>query len=662
MWLWWAMRIGKKPSQSRFWTKAGLHGKPKHISAEVVVGQLSPDIVSTYFIPRFKAIADGVLERYADEVLLYEDAIRELGRVSSGNVTGDDLVEGEVQMDVDGTIDVATSDDPVETSPIKPPKQPLFHSQFVIDEMSNILEESSSHFFAKEGGWKTKANAAKFERLMDEKYGIFRPFIKDNPQLEDAIRSIQRKYATGYFSPFRQKEPPIPKSTAVIVLFMMQRGKVRWEIILLTAAFLLAGLQPWALVLIVATIQGLLGRRKHAAVGKMKRKIEAVGSYYEGCTTKDEKYEKLKRPVGSPAANFNERESVFDTIIVGSDVSALYTGALLARAGRKILLLSPDSDASGCITMAEHKNLQTKYKNVPFDIQHTNISKISQQLNFLAPALATKTDFQGGVRFAKIGSKVDCHAFEVLEIPGISSTGHSYKIPLTAETVKELLMDEAATNLGDGWPNPDGTVGNSVIGAYMIACEQINATSSLFYASKIIPDSINNARSKSTYGECAIRYAAGLLNQSFPLNAQTRSLVAAIGMRVENIRPNNTSLAAHVTHLCSVTCGEGMHYPVGGPRALCHALANVIERNGGKVVTGAPVKELLFLDEPGTPVAPKTNNAQVDEGERNPASEEKEDTTPCPRCVGVKLQDGRVLKFAEEWYKAVASHFQSSFL
>ena len=633
------MRIGKKPSASRHWIKAGAQGKPKHISPEVVVGQLSPDIVSLCFAPRLTEVANAVLEHYADEVLLYEDALQELSQSVGENKTtaNDESVEGEVEIEIDGS---SVSPPQVDLDAIRPPNKPLFHSEFAIDEMKFVFKETSRHFFSKESGWKTQANAAKFERLMEEKYGVFRPFIKDNPQVEEAIRLIQRKYETGFFSPFRKSDPPIPKSTAVVILFMMQRGRLRWEIMVLSAVFFLVGLQPWALVLIVGTIQGLVARRKRAPIGKMKRPIPAVESYYEACQTTQEKHKILAETVGKQLNTVGENLIEYDTIILGSGAPALFTGALLTRAGRRILLLSPNEDASGCITMTENKKIPSMYKNVPFDIHNANLSKFSQQLNFLVPALCTRTDCQGGVRFARVGSTADNHAFEILEIPGIGPSGGTFKTILTADNTKEHLMEEAASHLGDGWPNSDGTTGNSVTGTYLNACEQINTSSSLFYASKIIADTVNNARGKSPYGECSTRYAASLLNQSFPLNSQARSLMAALGMRVENIRPKNASLAAHITHLSSVISGEGVYYPVGGPRALCHALANTIERNGGQVVTGARVKELLFLD------SPQTSNTR--EPQTTVGGEGKNETTPGPQCVGVKLDDGRSLRFSDD--------------
>ena len=259
------MRIGKSPKKSRSWKKTGLTSKPKHVSTESVVGQVSADLISTFFAPKIKKLASESLERYAEEMLDYEDAVRELELNETVTVEGEIGDDGSIQTDKD-------------FPPI--PKAPLFHSQVRIDELSTVMSESADHFFAKAGGWKVHANAAKFERFLDEKYGIFRPFITEHPEVEVFIRSIQRKYAMGYFSPLRQGPPPIPRSTAVILIFMMQRGKMQWQVVLLAALFFLVGLQPWALVAIISIVQGLLYRRKRKTVGKMQRRIAAVDPYY----------------------------------------------------------------------------------------------------------------------------------------------------------------------------------------------------------------------------------------------------------------------------------------------------------------------------------------------------------------------------------------------
>jgi hypothetical protein len=184
------MRMGKPIKKSRSWKKAGQKGKPKHASPESVVGQISADLISTVFLPKIREMATESLEFYAGELLLQQDYLA--------------AEAAEAQLGSDGSMRVDLS------MPI-PPKRPLFHSQFQIQELSHTMTETSNYFFEKGGGWKVHANAAKFERMLDEKYGVFRPFIKNHPEVEVMIRSVQRKYAMGNFSPLRQGEPPIPK-------------------------------------------------------------------------------------------------------------------------------------------------------------------------------------------------------------------------------------------------------------------------------------------------------------------------------------------------------------------------------------------------------------------------------------------------------------------
>ena len=471
------------------------------------------------------------------------------------------------------------------------------------------------------------ANAAKFERGLDEKYGVFRPFITNHPEIEHFIRSVQRKYAMGYFSPFRQGSPPIPKSTSIILLFMMQRQSVRWDAMILIALFLLVGLQPWALVACVALFQQLVNRRTRKPIGTMPSVAESLEPYWrvnnkqsntdEAQAKKDILLEKVGTPL---TADENIDGSQYDTIVIGSGPGTLYLGALLSRANRKVLVLSPNADASGCLEMDD---VSEQLKNVPFDIESSNISKISRQQELLTPALCTTLDYQGGVRFAQIGTEADGYAFEILSIPGMGSDGFEAQIPFVLRSAggQKSLMDDAAASLGDGWPSSDGTIGESTSGMYLAACASINASAGAFYLSKILPEKSRSIQKASNYEESACRYASSFLNKCFPLNPHLRSLMAGIGMKCENIRPSSTSMGAHVTNVCSATSGEGMHYPVGGPRSLCHALASVIEQSGGRILTNVQVKELLF-----------------DEQEPKPPPAEP---VP-PRCVGVKLDSSTI--------------------
>lgn len=235
---------------------------PKHAARGSVVGKLSPDIISVYFSPELTSIATESLESYSDNLMQYDDAMK----MYEEAMNGDRRQENQAEIDSDGTISTTI----VPPKPI-PPRTPLYKSEHYIKELEEVLSETKDYFQSKNGGWKAHVRAARFERVMDERYGRLRPLMKEYPEIEQFVKTVQRRYATGYLSPFRQGKPPIPKSTAVIILFMMQRGNLRWEVTVLAVLFFLVGLQPWALVVLIAGGQALMESRKRRPIQPMKK-------------------------------------------------------------------------------------------------------------------------------------------------------------------------------------------------------------------------------------------------------------------------------------------------------------------------------------------------------------------------------------------------------
>jgi hypothetical protein len=653
------------------------------VAPETIIGAVSLDLATDWFVPMLREVSKRQMEDYAVHVLEHEDLVSALLRTAAAEATNASSdTEESATVDADGTVLHANgsskeADLPVDLLP-EPPRPPLFHSTSVWDDVvQNVAADVSEHFFGAPPtitttngkksssrrssssshsanvtpGWKIHAKAAQFERVLDERYGRLRPFVTQHPELEVFLRNVQRRYALGHFSPLRQTSPPISRSTSIVILFMMHRGGVQWLVLLLTFLFLVVGVQPWALVAVLAAGHSLLMRRKRRPVGPtMSPRIPAIPPYYyadnkksgpTSTTSTQDKYELLNKPVGisihdAPSASAVVDMSQYDVLLLGSGSPTLYAAALLTRAGRKVLVLSPESDASGCLTLlTSSKN--NKYRDVPFDVTASNVANLSRQVPFLVPALSTSTDCQGGIRFAQVGGSEDGHAYEILAIPGMGVDRKSAHIPyvLRADGGFRAIMEDAATLLGDGWPDSDGAIGQSTVGAYGQACETMNASSGLFFLSRIVPEYISNLRKDSLYEECAKRPASGFLDKCFPLNAHTRSLMAGIGMRIENLKPSQASMAAHVSGICAAANGEGMHYPIGGPRALCRALANVVERGGGKIITDADLHDLLFDEDPTL----KDRNVT-----------KPNDGPPAPRCVGVQLSNGRQFRFDADRY------------
>lgn len=617
-------------------------------SASKPVGvNVSANLIDAIFSPQISKISTLQAEKVAEELLAYEDAMQP----KTLNGTGDkDEVETNSQPNPDG------------------PPEPkinayLYGTVEAREEILTILSETSGQFsgIGKSAAmWKIHANAAKFERHLDEKYGIFRPFMTEHPEIEVFIRSTQRKFSRGEFSPFRQGDAPVDKKTSIIILFIMHRNGVKMENLILAAVFFLVGLQPWALVLLVILGRQLLeGRKKKKIAGWYGDDVKTVKPYYDDAKSPKEKHDILLNPVGTPisAEDFKieepEGEESYDTMVVGSGPSTLYTAALLARTGRTVVVLSPDEDASGCHSISESNSVSEKikeaYGNVPFDVDASNVSHTSRQQKLLAPALCTDSDAQGGIRFSQIGTVADGFTSDILSIPGMGVDNRTDCHPflLRAGGPSNIAMD-AATNLGDGWPDEDGP-GNSTSAGYLNLTKGINATASEFYVSKLIEDSVKGMVKNSSYQESSVRYASAFLDQCLPLNAHVRSLMAGIGMKGENLPPSKASMAVHVSNTCAQASPEGFTYPVGGPRALCHALTSVIEQNGGKVVTGVNIKEFMFHE------SDEMKNKEKDESKEEKAKKTGGHDPSKPRCYGIKLTDDRIISVGKSDGSCVVS-------
>lgn len=699
------MRMGKMTKKRRSPRgSADPPEKPSRMGKLTVVGQVSPNVIASVLWAEMLEKAEDSVERHAAEWMKYEDEVARIRNESnrSKEAVGDDA-EGveEAEIDADGNVvesaAAAAAEEDLPPLPTPPGRNVLFTSQHTVDELlETVLQPTSRHFTdkpKKSGEYKAFANAAKFERLLDEKYGRLRPFIESHPEVEQAVRNFQRKWAKGYFSPFRKGEGPIGKSTSVVLLFMMQRNKVRWEAILLAAVFLLVGLQPWALVTLVAFCHNRMENRKRRRVGGFADELVILDPYYEAGGVggdvaaarakqdkereKKRKHNLLREPVGMPLSSAGDfakaggnDDGSYDSIIVGSGPDALFSAALLARTGRSVLVLSEDEDASGCRTLTEKAaGSKSEWASVPFDTASSNASHIGMQQKLLAPAVCTVNDAQGGARFARVGTRSDGFAHAILQIPGVGVEGGSGTdegLPFVLRAGgREALAQDASQYLGDGWPGEDGKVGNSSSSLYTNACESVNASASEYYLSKVLPDSVYALRSKTSYQESSIRFASGFLDKFLPLNAHVRSLLAGVGMKDENLPPGRCSMAPHVSNVCASIGPEGMCYPVGGPRALCKALEAAIVQCGGKIVTGVAVKNLLFEEkkdgngdgDKGKKKAKKAAKAKEQGEQHAAAATGDDDNADKPRVVGVTLADskGTAVKVHKE-NGAVVSH------
>jgi len=188
----------------------------------------------------------------------------------------------------------------------------------------------------------------------------------------------------------------------------------------------------------------------------------------------------------------------------------------------------------------------------------------------------TDSDYQGGIRFAKVGSEGDGYAFEILSIPGVGIDSRDQQIPcITKSNGWRCFFDGRHRNLSGGQlAGFDVELGDSTSGQYVAACRKINTSASQYYLGKVLSDSVTKLQSNTDYKNASLRYLLGIIEQV--LSSECARPVTdgeyCSGMKGENLQPRHTSMAAHITNACNSVNEEGAHCPTGGPRAFCHAL------------------------------------------------------------------------------------------
>ena len=688
----WSTRAKKLKQDKRL----SKYEKIPHKSATAFqVGRVNPNLSSSVFSPILLQLADKSAERYATHLVYYQD--EELKKVEAQE--NETMVEVEVDVNVDGEItevETAANDtkkiivEEMDMSDIDPTYNQKFHvfsTQANIQEFNNqVLLATAMDFSSIKNTYKARANVVKFERLLDEKYGFARPILT-HPKVEPYVKLAQRKWATGQIAFTRQNDPPLSRTTSIILLFMMYRNGVRKDGIALAALYLLIGLQPWVLLLLAIFAVDRLEKRKRKKMPGMKESsIAQITSYYH--EDKANRNEFLKTPVGTPLLTKEEEQSLdneYNSILLGNGPSALYCAALLARVGRKVLVLSSSSDVSGEMTMNDSVNASDKsapktsllsqsfsgsmksdtLDDIPFVVTDARISHVERNQTLLAPALATDDDCQGGIRFATIGSEADGYAHDIFSIPGMG-TGTIGSVsdesePSATDTVPFVLRaggipalaEDTANFLGDGWQLNPEDISSSSAGTYVKTVSDLNKDAGSYFLSKVTDPKFNSwwdSKSQANHNEyrtVAARSASDFLSHYIPLNPHVRSLCAGIGMCMEDLPPSQCGMAAHVSNVSAFASGEGFSFPVGGMRALGKALENVIVKNGGKVVRNAPVIELLFEDKGETESTEEVKKKDEQKAKEDTKEDKKKKEKKIgPKCIGVKLASGTTLHVA----------------
>jgi len=520
------VRMGKNPKGWRFSDELTANKKssskkttPEEYPREA--GRVSANVIGTWYTPLLSDLADESSEKYA-------------------------------QMGENATSD-----------------RHLFRDEETVEEFVEVLRSTSRHFSGKK--WRVGVNTAKFERQLDEKYGTFLPLIKRYPQIETQMRGIQRKYAMGAFSPVRThaEEAPLGTTSSVILLFMMHSKGIRIDLVGLVALFLLVGLQPWALVTVVSVMRWWVQSKKWKKRDGFPKKMVPVENLKGGV-------EILKEPVGCAFSSDvqEEKEKKYDVIVVGCGVGALYSSALLSRAGCRVLVLSPEEDASGVVSEF----------GLPFDVTDGRVFHPEFTLPLLRPALKTTEDAMGGVRFLPLGKQQMGYAHGIVELSSLQMNdaapiSNSFVLRPGGLAIDAALLHEKSST-------------NPSIFLHQV-CTTLYATAHSYFVTKCLDSKTTSKTDSWSFGQALKRDSMALLDKIIdPADLELKKLCGALGLQhLETLSMEELSLGMLSTML--ERSNRVAHYPVGGTKGLCAAFANVIKTCGGDILSCATVSELL---------------------------------------------------------------------
>lgn len=197
-------------------------------------------------------------------------------------------------------------------------------SPAIWDQIVEIMEEKLKHIeFQEEDiafNWRIPADSKMLDRELYEIYGVFKDIIL-HPKFQQCKQFLEENVNYDFIL----GDSMMPFATAVIVLFMMHK-RVSNNIIALAAAFIF-NVNPFYVCLIVLTWWYFEGGSK-----KPKMNIPAA---------KNRRQFKDSSTTTAPikfSSKVDLTTTEYDHVLVGNDLSTLYTAALLSKNGHKVSL------------------------------------------------------------------------------------------------------------------------------------------------------------------------------------------------------------------------------------------------------------------------------------------------------------------------------------
>eukprot|EP01036_Dinobryon_divergens_P029406 gene29405-38498_t len=401
--------------------------------------------------------------------------------------------------------------------------------------------------------WRVLANKRKFNRELFEKYGFLKDVIL-HPRFQYVKQLLEDQADFRLFV----SDPVLPWTTAIIILSMMYK-RVNLTAMFLIAAFIFS-LNP-VYVVMLALFWGVLSLsskspKLHLPIKKKSRSVGEGGQSVSTLTS--EKF-----------------DTTFDHVLIGNDLSTLYTAALLARNNHRCCVLQPTDGAV----------MKVSPEGCPFPVylQNLTVGKIEQYQSLIDAGQSLQKGRR--VTFSPIGSDADGFSSSILRIAG---NAEGKKSAVGCLRAGEMSL---ATDLSGRFAVDRTTL------AIFIAQLKINlAHLTSFLMSRTAKDA---TAVTATDGYKLFAYLAETSSDQAISQGKVDSEVVSDLLAQLGTVSSGESLSAEESSAFNfadaiLTAETGAFYPNGSFPALEQAFLQTIRAADGVVFQNVDLKELLF--------------------------------------------------------------------
>lgn len=256
----------------------------------------------------------------------------------------------------------------------------------------------------------------------------------------------------------------------------------------------------------------------------------------------------------------------YDAIIIGSGMSGLTCGALMAKAGKKALILEAHYTPGGYTHVFKRSGYE-------WDVGIHYLGGLGRPDSMMSRMFAYISNDQ--LAWADMGEVYDKIIFG-------DETFDFYKGP-----------DNFVAHLKQQFPDP---LDHKAIDQYMDLVKQVNRASRTYFMQKAFPPQI----AATMGGQMAapfLEFAGQTTREVLEELTSNQKLIAVLTGQFGDygLPPRQSSFAMHailVNHYL-----HGGYFPVGGSARIAKTVAQVIAGAGGQILTNAAVSQILVEDE-----------------------------------------------------------------